>query len=131
MRLLSGAWDIIEPMAGPLLARIGIYSMAELLAALIIFGLIACFAVQIFAWMTPPNPAYGHAVALGIGVGILGYIFVTWKAHLIPTVLGACMAGVYDWQGYIYVLSVLALLIVFAVNIGTSWRENRPLEVFR
>jgi hypothetical protein len=38
---------------------------------------------------------------------------------------------VYDWQGYLWVISLVLLLMVFAFNAWESWNHNQPLEMIQ
>lgn len=129
--IMEGLWSVIQPWAGPFLGVVGIHEPYELLAAIIIISLVSLFLIQIIAWMTPPNPAYGGPIAGGIVAGILAYMFIEWKVTLIPTVLGACITGVYGWQGYVYLGGLVVLIGVFLANIGDGWKRNRPLEMMK
>ena len=139
LEVLNNFWaqvqDRIDPIEllgiGDILDTLHIHYMYEVLAFLIIFGLTSLFAAQVYAWSTKPNPSNLGAVALGVGTGVLSYVFIVTKVPMIPAVLGACITGVYSWQGYVYVGGLMALTVVFTVNTLDGWRKDTQLEILR
>lgn len=102
------------------------------LTFLLIFGFCFLFSMQIISWMTPPRPKPLHAVAGGIAIGALNTwaIYTYWS--LAPAILNASIVGVYGNPGYVWVTSLIILVLVFGFNAIESWKKDKPLmEVFQ
>lgn len=107
-------------------------SIDATLTFLLIFGFCFLFCMQIVAWVTPPRPKPLHAIAGGLAFGSLNTwaIYTYWP--LAPSLLNASIVGVYGNSGYIWIISLILLVIVFVLNARESWNKNKPMmEVFQ
>lgn len=114
-----------------LLSQLQISGLNGILALLLIFSLLFFMLMQLYSWMTPPDPHLLGALTVGVilsGV-VTGIIYST--EPLAPAVVGAAIAGVYGLPGYVWIAGMGALVFVFLMNTIQSWKENRPLEVFQ
>ena len=105
--------------------------MESILAALIIFSLSFFFSMQIFAWITPPNPKFVHAIALGTLAGASLVFIVYTQIPLAPALIRAGINGIYGKPGYFWVGSLLWINTVFLINTMNAWKQNKPLEVIQ
>ena len=107
------------------------WNIYEIIAGLLIFGLIGFFTAQIYAWTTGPKPSKVGGAVIGSVFGALVTYLIYLYVPLAPALLGACISGVYSWQGYLYALGILGLIAVFTYNMFDSWSKNRPLEILQ
>ena len=98
---------------------------------LIIFGLSFLFMSQIVAWVTPPNPKFLHAIALGTVAGAFVVFVIYTQIPLVPALIRASISGVYGNTGYLWSMSILFLMAIFGLNTVNSWKENKPLEIIQ
>ena len=98
---------------------------------LIIFLLSFMFMAQITAWVTPPNPKFIKAIALGMGTGAFVVFVIYNYIPLVPALLEGSITGIYGKAGYFWALTILILIVIFGMNTTISWRENKPLEIFK
>ena len=103
----------------------------EFFAYIIIFMISGLFALQVWSWITPRNPKMPPGIITGVLVGVTVSYWCYQSFPLVPAILTACFVGVYDWYGYAYVLSLVALVGVFGYNAVTGYRENKPWELIK
>lgn len=94
------------------------------LTFLILFGLIMAFSIQIISWISPPKRKWLGPVAIGGVIGAINVWAIYTYLPLGPSLINASIVGVYDGPGYLWVGSLLALVLVFCMNAVTSW--NKP-----
>ncbi len=114
-----------------LLAVLGVQTLNEVLTLLLIFSTIFFFILQIYSWITPPNPRIIIPVIIaGLFTGTAVYIILDYKP-IASSVLNACFVGIYGWQGYFWIGSLVFLNLVFISNTFIGWKKNMPLEVLK
>ena len=122
---IGGIWTTLN------LDQVLSFSLPEIISFTIIFGLAWAFSCMLYSWMTPPKPHWLGAVAIGLGSGSLLYWIISTHLPIASSLITAACAGVYDWQGYLWVISLILLLMVFAFNAWESWNHNQPLEMIQ
>ena len=103
----------------------------EFFAYILIFLISGLFALQFWSWITPRSPKMSPGVLAGVLVGVTVSYWCYQSFPLVSAILTACFVGVYDWYGYAYILSLVALVGVFGYNAYTGYRENKPLELIK
>jgi len=112
-------------------ANIHIIGVESILALALISILIMMFSMQIIAWVTPPNPKFVHAIMIGGLVSVVSVYLIYRYEPIAPALINASIVGVYGWQGYLWVGSIIVLVVVFLFNAIESWKKNKPLEVLQ
>lgn len=102
-------------------------SIDATLTFLLILGFCFLFCMQIVAWVTPPRPKPLHAIAGGLAFGSLNTWAIYTYCSLAPSLLNASMVGIYGNPGYLWVISLIFLVVIFGLNAKKSWAENKPI----
>jgi hypothetical protein len=82
--------------------------------------------------LTPPNPSRKWiSISIILSIGVIGsyLIYSFWPLGF--SFLKASISGGYDWQGYLYVVGLFALVLAFMYNTIKSWNKDRPLRLIQ
>jgi hypothetical protein len=110
---------------------IDLTTLEQYLTLILIFSLGFFFSLQVFSMLSPPKPRYTYPLAGAGAVGVLVVVAVYQWLSIVPATMTASMVGVYGTHGYIYIIGVLGLVLVFLTNTVICWGQNKPLKLFQ
>lgn len=108
-----------------------VFSLSEIFAIALFWILIFGFTLQIWSWITPPNPNIISSLIIGSLISSLGVFLLYRFVPLAIPLLSASLSGVYDAQGVFYGIGIALIDGAFLLNIFLSWGENKPIDIIR
>jgi hypothetical protein len=101
----------------------------EIIAALLITGWIALFALQVYGLITPKKAAFMVPAALAVVTGAAVTLAVWTLYPSLPALLMAAVAGVYGNWGSLFVAGMVILETIMGVIAWWSWTQNRLIDM--
>lgn len=102
-----------------------------ILACLLWWVLLWTLSMQLYSSLTARNPKrwIGAVLSCVVASGVLWilYHFLSLSVAL----LGATISGVYGDFAYFYPVGILALSVVFTMNIFYCWGKDKPIWIFQ
>lgn len=104
-------------------------TMEEIFVGLLMISFITFLSLQFYAMLTPRNPKALLPIVMALMSGIGGFTAIYMLVPALWALILACASGVYDNGGFIFILGIFLIDVVFLINTLYAWKQNKPIDI--